>query len=52
VTPRPDRFAVAVAGDPNRANAYDLSNDRPHGYYTAKRIDHTPSTDLQCIIGE
>lgn len=52
IVPHPDRFVIAVAGDPNRANAYALSNDGPHGYYTAKRIDHTPSTDLQCIIGE
>jgi hypothetical protein len=52
IVPRPDRIVIAVAGDPNRANAYALSNDGPHGYYTAKRIDHTRSTDLQGIIGE
>jgi hypothetical protein len=48
----PERFVVAVAGDPNRANAYALSNDGPHGYYTARRIDHAFSTDLLCVIGD
>ncbi|MFQ5557707.1 MAG: UGSC family (seleno)protein, partial [Acidimicrobiales bacterium] len=35
----PSRFMIAVAGDPGRANAYALSNDGLHGYYTAKRIE-------------
>ena len=29
---------IAVAGDPNRTNAYVLSNDGPHGFPTAKPI--------------
>ncbi|MEZ5266485.1 MAG: UGSC family (seleno)protein [Acidimicrobiales bacterium] len=51
VVTRPERILVAVAGDPNRANAYALSNDGPHGWWTAKRIDHTPASDLVCNIG-
>ncbi|NNE95223.1 MAG: hypothetical protein HKN24_04270 [Acidimicrobiales bacterium] len=50
IVPSPSRFLIAVAGDPNRTNAYALSNDGPHGYYTAKRIDRDPSTDLVCTI--
>jgi hypothetical protein len=30
---------IAVAGDPFRANAFVYSNDGPHGFPTAKRID-------------
>lgn len=51
IVTRPQRLLVAVAGDPNRANAYALSNDGPHGWWTAKRIDHTPASDLVCNIG-
>ena len=49
---RPERFMIAVAGDPNRTNAYALSNDGPHGWWTAKRIDHTPASDLVCQVGD
>jgi hypothetical protein len=45
-----DKFCIAVAGDPNRANAMAYANDGPHGYWTTARIDHTPSTDLVCSI--
>jgi hypothetical protein len=41
---------VAVAGDPSRANAYVMSNDGPHGDWTAAAIDLAPSTDLVCRI--
>lgn len=51
IVTHPSRLMIAVAGDPNRANAYALSNDGPHGFYTAKPIDHTPADDLVCIIG-
>ncbi len=51
IVTRPERFLVAVSGDPTRANAYALSNDGPHGWWTAKRIDHTPASDLVCSIG-
>lgn len=51
IVTRPERFLVAVTGDPNRANAYAFSNDGPHGWWTAKRIDHTPASDLVCNIG-
>ncbi len=44
------KFVVAVAGDPNRTNAYVLSNDGPHGWWTSKRIDRDRSTDLECIV--
>ena len=47
----PDRFLIAVAGDPNRTNAYAFSNDGPHGWWTARSIDHTPASDLVCSIG-
>ncbi len=48
IVTRPARLLVAVAGDPNRANAYVFSNDGPHGWWTSKRIDHTPASDLVC----
>lgn len=44
----PGKFLVAVAGDPGRANAYVMSNDGPHGDWTAKAVDLTFSTDLVC----
>lgn len=47
-----DRIQIAVAGDPNRTNAYAFSNDGPHGWWTAKRVDHTPASDLVCRIGD
>ncbi|RMH74398.1 MAG: hypothetical protein D6683_12770, partial [Actinomyces sp.] len=47
----PDRFLIAVAGDPHRANALAFSNDGPHGWWTARRIDHTPARDLVCDVG-
>lgn len=34
----PSCFDICVAGDPNRTNAYVLSNDGPHGFPTAKAI--------------
>ncbi len=51
VVTRPERLMIAVAGDPTRANAFALSNDGPHGWWTAKRIDHTPASDLVCNVG-
>ncbi len=51
IVTNPRRLMIAVAGDPNRANAVALANDGPHGYYTAKPIDHKPADDLVCIIG-
>ncbi len=50
IVTRPERIMIAVAGDPNRANAYALSNDGPHGWWTTKAIDHTPASDLVCNI--
>lgn len=50
IVTRPERLLVAVSGDPNRANALAFSNDGPHGWWTAKRIDHTPASDLVCRI--
>ena len=47
----PERLMIAVAGDPNRTNAYAFSNDGPHGWWTTKTIDHTPASDLVCNIG-
>lgn len=51
IVTRPERLLVAVAGDPNRANAFAFSNDGPHGWWTARRIDHTPASDLVCRVG-
>jgi hypothetical protein len=48
----PDEFLIAVAGDPNRANAYAMSNDGPHGYWTTKPIDRSYSADLACRIDD
>lgn len=50
IVTRPEQIAVAVSGDPNRTNAYALSNDGPHGWWTAKRIDTTPAGDLVCRV--
>jgi hypothetical protein len=52
IVTKPERFMIAVAGDPNRTNAYALSNDGPHGWWTTKAIDHTPASDLVCNIGQ
>ncbi len=50
VVTKPERLLIAVAGDPNRTNAYAFSNDGPHGWWTTKQIDFSPSTDLICSI--
>lgn len=47
----PAKFVIAVAGDPNRTNAYAFSNDGPHGDYTAKAINRGFSDDLVCKVG-
>jgi hypothetical protein len=52
IVTRPERFLVAVAGDPSRANAYAMSNDGPHGWWTARRVDHTPASDLVCRVAD
>jgi len=46
----PDKLMIAVAGDPNRTNAYVFSNDGAHGDWTSKAIDRTFSTDLVCRV--
>ena len=45
-----DKFLIAVAGDPNRANAVAMSNDGQHGMWTSKPIDRSFSHDLLCEI--
>ncbi len=50
IVTRPERIMIAVAGDPNRTNAYALANDGPHGWWTTKPIDLDPSLDLVCTI--
>ncbi|MGI9597873.1 MAG: UGSC family (seleno)protein, partial [Acidimicrobiales bacterium] len=50
IVTEPGKFVIAVAGDPNRTNAYAFSNDGPHGDFTAKAIDRRPATDLACRI--
>lgn len=46
----PEKFRIAVSGDPNRTNAYVLSNDGTHGNWTSKVVDRTYSDDLVCRI--
>jgi len=48
IVTEPSKFVIAVAGDPNRTNAYVMSNDGPHGDWTARPVDLTPSTDPLC----
>ncbi len=50
IVTHPSKFVIAVAGDPNRANAYVMSNDGPHGDYTARWIDRSHSSDLVCAV--
>jgi hypothetical protein len=50
IVSEPSKFLIAVAGDPNRANAYVMSNDGPHGYWTSKRIDLAFQSDLVCEV--
>jgi len=50
IVTEPKRLLIAVAGDPNRANAYAFSNDGPHGWWTSNRVDHTPASDLLCKL--
>lgn len=45
-----EKIVIAVAGDPNRTNAYVLSSDGPHGDWTSKPIDRSYSNDLVCRI--
>ena len=52
VVTEPSKFLVAVAGDPNRANAFVLSHDGPHGDWTSTSIDRSYSTDLVCNIAD
>jgi hypothetical protein len=46
----PAELLIAVAGDPNRANAFVLSNDGRHGDWTTATIDRSVSLDLACRI--
>lgn len=46
----PSHIAIAVAGDPNRTNAYAFANDGPHGDWTARPVDRNPSDDLVCRV--
>ncbi|MCB0997889.1 MAG: hypothetical protein KDB40_01215 [Acidimicrobiales bacterium] len=48
----PDEIMVAVAGDPNRANAFVFSNDGRHGDWTTATIDRSVSLDLACRIDQ
>jgi len=50
IVTEPAKFVIAVAGDPTRTNAYAMSNDGPHGDYTARAVDRSLSTDLTCQI--
>jgi hypothetical protein len=50
IVSEPSKFLIVVAGDPNRANAYVMSNDGPHGDWTSKRIDLDFQSDLVCEV--
>lgn len=50
IVTEPSKFKIAVAGDPGRANAYVMSNDGSHGWWTTRSVDVTPSTDLTCRL--
>lgn len=52
IVTEPSKFLIAVAGDPNRTNAYAMSHDGPHGDWTAAQIDRSFSSDLVCRIGD
>ena len=43
IVSEPSKFVIAVAGDPNRTNAYVFSHDGPHGDYTAAPIEQFAS---------
>ncbi len=46
----PDHFVIAVAGDPNRTNAYVMSNDGPHGHWTSRPVNRAKADDLACLL--
>lgn len=50
VVTKPERLLITVAGDSNRTNAYALSNDGPHGWWTTKEINLDEATDLVCRV--
>ncbi len=52
IVTEPGKLLIAVAGDPNRANAFVLSHDGPHGDWTSKPIDRAFSTDLVCNVDD
>ncbi|MEN9644550.1 MAG: hypothetical protein RL238_1219 [Actinomycetota bacterium] len=50
IVPSPDDLLIAVAGDSNRANAFVMSNDGQHGWWTTKPVDRSYSADLVCRV--
>jgi hypothetical protein len=52
IVTEPGKILIAVAGDPNRANAFVFSHDGPHGDWTSAAIDRSYSTDLVCRIDD
>ena len=52
IVTEPGDILIAVAGDPNRANALAMANDGPHGWWTSRFVDTAPSLDLACRIGD
>ncbi len=52
IVTEPSKFLIAVAGDPNRANALAMANDGPHGWWTSRFVDTAPSQDLVCRVGD
>lgn len=50
IVTQPERFMIAVAGDPDRTNAFAFSNDGPHGWWTTRAIDLRPGNDLVCSV--
>jgi hypothetical protein len=52
IVTEPGKILIAVAGDPNRANAFVFSHDGPHGDWTSAAIDRSYSNDLVCRIDD
>ncbi len=50
IVDHPRRIRIAVAGDPNRANAFVMSNDGAHGWWTTQPVDTAISSNLACAL--
>ena len=46
----PEQIMVAVAGDPNRTNAFVFANDGAHGDWTTAPVQMASVDDLSCLV--